>query len=742
MKKEKGFTLVELMATIVVLAIIIAIAMPLFFNIQKNIIKKNCENKVKLIETAAVKYREDTNSETMYVDDLIKNGYLDADDEKGNIYNDGGNTCSNTTKQRMNCYVVKTKEEAGMYYATILDKNYEENGKCPDNITNDINEKLKITMKLEDGNEFKYDKISKWWTNHDVILEATLFLEQNEEVKKVEWYQGYQKLENEEKLQIKVSTTSVLQQNYTVKVTLTNGKILNSTVRVYIDKINPSFYNNDSIDNTNWATKREYNIKAYDNESGLFGYELISTDDSCSTKREDYQKSKKNTFTENGKHKVCIMDNVGNIASKEITIEKVDSASLACAFSASGTLGNNIEGKQWYKSNIKLTLNSIKEIGPSGISLNITTENEPVYGEEFSKDLKQIITNVEENTNGTIYYGYIKNQANTTSSCSYTAYVEKNIDAPKIKNISTSYTTLRIENDFIKPISDFADKGRYCILEMDNISRPVDADTKGTCTYENINGPKTVEVKSCVESKAGNIACSKSEPVEIVSSKPDKEYLIEHDVYVNLPEVEGQKPDHCSNRSYSSYYCRIFNKENSNSLAQYCSEKDGKGECFFATTCSVTKFMELKNIDKVDTQNSQQSYFRVDKLQREIPTSDPNGSAFITNLNDFNLPCKYGETCLYMYSGRICTNKKACNIGTNWIDKNCEQTVGPYNFCDEGCASWHVTNFGEEVCGYRTSNITYDGNGNWLSCEAPDGSSAYYRDSVGNIHDWYLNEIN
>lgn len=727
MKKEKGFTLVELMATIVVLAIIIAIAMPLFFNIQKNIIKKNCENKVKLIETAAVKYREDTNSETMYVDDLIKNGYLDADDEKGNIYNDGGNTCSNTTKQRMNCYVVKTKEEAGMYYATILDKNYEENGKCPDNITNDINEKLKITMKLEDGNEFKYDKISKWWTNHDVILEATLFLEQNEEVKKVEWYQGYQKLENEEKLQIKVSTTSVLQQNYTVKVTLTNGKILNSTVRVYIDKINPSFYNNDSIDNTNWATKREYNIKAYDNESGLFGYELISTDESCSTQREDYQKSKKNTFTENGKHKVCIMDNVGNIANKEITIEKVDSASLACAFSASGTLGNNDNGKQWYKSDLKLTLNSTKEIGPSGISLNITTENKPVYGEEFSKDLKQIVTNIEENTNGTIYYGYIKNQANTTSSCSYTAYVEKNIDAPKIKNISTSYTTLRIENDFIKPTSDFAKK--YCIFRT-NISNPVDADEKGTCTYENINGLKTVEVQSCVRSKAGNIACSKLETVEIKGTeKPDKEYIIVHDVYVNKPGEE--KPPHCDNKSYSSYYCGVVNNEDAPPMAQYCSEKDGNGACFFdtiTTTCSVTKFMELSGTDIVNTDMMQKPYFRPEKLLKEYITISGGTFNFYSSASK-NSPCE-GGTCYFTYAGP--NDNNTCGD---------VQKIGPYNFCDEGCASWHVTHFGGEICGNRAITAT-DSNGNVLRCDATDGSSTYYRDAKGNIHEWSLNEIN
>ena len=60
MKDKNGFTLLELMAVIIVLAIIIAIAVPAYNGIKTKIDQKNYENKIDLIEVAAAKYSEDT----------------------------------------------------------------------------------------------------------------------------------------------------------------------------------------------------------------------------------------------------------------------------------------------------------------------------------------------------------------------------------------------------------------------------------------------------------------------------------------------------------------------------------------------------------------------------------------------------------------------------------------------------------------------------------------------------------
>ena len=49
MKNKKGFTLTELLAVIVILAIIIAIAVPSYMKIKKNIDENNYNNKINLI---------------------------------------------------------------------------------------------------------------------------------------------------------------------------------------------------------------------------------------------------------------------------------------------------------------------------------------------------------------------------------------------------------------------------------------------------------------------------------------------------------------------------------------------------------------------------------------------------------------------------------------------------------------------------------------------------------------------
>ena len=85
MKKHSGFTLVELMAVIVVIAIIIAIAIPSYSKIKFSIEKKNNQNKQEMIKIAAQKFAEDTNITAVYVKELVDNGYLEAD-EDGIVY--------------------------------------------------------------------------------------------------------------------------------------------------------------------------------------------------------------------------------------------------------------------------------------------------------------------------------------------------------------------------------------------------------------------------------------------------------------------------------------------------------------------------------------------------------------------------------------------------------------------------------------------------------------------------------
>ncbi len=92
MKNKKGFTLVELLAVIVLLGVLIAIAVPSVLGISKSIKKKMYEAKVKTIEVAAEAWADDNKSdceslESMRISQLIASGYLKADDNTGKILN-------------------------------------------------------------------------------------------------------------------------------------------------------------------------------------------------------------------------------------------------------------------------------------------------------------------------------------------------------------------------------------------------------------------------------------------------------------------------------------------------------------------------------------------------------------------------------------------------------------------------------------------------------------------------------
>ena len=73
-KKNKAFTLTELIAVIVILSILITLSVVVFMNIRGNILEKEYTNLVSYLETKAALYAKDTGITTISVEDLIKEG--------------------------------------------------------------------------------------------------------------------------------------------------------------------------------------------------------------------------------------------------------------------------------------------------------------------------------------------------------------------------------------------------------------------------------------------------------------------------------------------------------------------------------------------------------------------------------------------------------------------------------------------------------------------------------------------
>lgn len=80
--REEGFTLVELLAVIVILGIIVAIAIPAIGNIIDNAQEDADEASVEMIESSArIYFTQNPDQDTVSISTLRDEGYLDVETE-------------------------------------------------------------------------------------------------------------------------------------------------------------------------------------------------------------------------------------------------------------------------------------------------------------------------------------------------------------------------------------------------------------------------------------------------------------------------------------------------------------------------------------------------------------------------------------------------------------------------------------------------------------------------------------
>lgn len=99
---KKGFTLVELLAVLVLISLLMGLAIPGINRISNNMKKKSYNQKIKLIESAAELWGQDNKTrlqadtdcsseiskcKKITIADLIKENYLDSDNNSGKYAN-------------------------------------------------------------------------------------------------------------------------------------------------------------------------------------------------------------------------------------------------------------------------------------------------------------------------------------------------------------------------------------------------------------------------------------------------------------------------------------------------------------------------------------------------------------------------------------------------------------------------------------------------------------------------------
>ena len=343
MKNKKGFTLIELIAVLVVLSILIASSVAVFINIRNSVLKKEKNNLITYLETKAIEYANETNVTAVSVEDLIKIGLIKPDDET-DIYDP-------VTRESMNCYIIDLVWEDGEYKAKF-GSNVGKNGTT----CNEYTRRKNLVICQVVGNNCNDIKNEQWFK--DDITIGLKFVNGKRIIKEsgyeISWKSNTGISSTEDT--IKTNVDLIANINYTAKV-IKDNEVSEASQIVNIDKEAPII--NEIKYNTNWSKSKEIEIIASDGlGSGVGGYVIVLENEKCS----GYNTNNKITIKSNGNYKVCIRDKAGNETEKVIKVSTIDTKPENPVISASdGIASGNFHSKDYILS-WKSTYNGTQDL--------------------------------------------------------------------------------------------------------------------------------------------------------------------------------------------------------------------------------------------------------------------------------------------------------------------------------------------------------------------------------------------
>ena len=343
MKNKKGFTLIELIAVLVVLSILITSSVAVFINIRNSVLRKEKNNLITYLETKAIEYANETNVTAVSVEDLIKIGLIKPDDET-DIYDP-------VTRESMNCYIIDLVWEDGEYKAKF-GSNVGKNGTT----CNEYTRRKNLVICQVVGNNCNDIKNEQWFK--DDITIGLKFVNGKRIIKEsgyeISWKSntGISSIEDT----IKTNVDLIANINYTAKV-IKDNEVSEASQIVNIDKEAPII--NEIKYNTNWSEGKEIEIIASDGlGSGVGGYVIVLENEKCS----GYNTNNKITIKSNGNYKVCIRDKAGNETEKVIKVSTIDTKPENPIISASdGIASGNFHSKDYILS-WKSTYNGTQDL--------------------------------------------------------------------------------------------------------------------------------------------------------------------------------------------------------------------------------------------------------------------------------------------------------------------------------------------------------------------------------------------
>ena len=477
--RNRGFTLVELLASIVILSVIILIASVGYQNIQNRINEQEYENKVTYIESQAALYASESGYLTTNVQELVKNGYVQPDNEAGDVINP-------KNKEKLNNHIVTITKEGENYYGHFLSEEESDPNKLD---KTNINLEI-VATKLSGGVVNNND-----WSGEDVVLTPKIKGSKSaNNVVKVTWYSNVDSKEipvsgnYAEVSGYTVSAAQILDTEYRVEVEFNDATKYEAKRAIKIDKQQPVIYQEDiTVEKAGIYTNSNKNVvilASDQNGSGLAGYYIGNNPICENNSYKATSKEKVEQTFDNGTYYVCVKDKVGNTSNTvSFSVSKIDKIQPTCEIFASGKKGTD----DWYTSNVSFSLTPQDE-GGSGV------RSKKISSEKLTTDTKSYVVT-----------GVVIDQAGNEGTCTTT--VKRDATAPTCdySGESTSWT----KND-----------RTITVKGIDTMSG-----SSSQTTFPYKTSKKTDSISYTIQDNAGNTrVCSKTINVYVDKDAPTCSY--------------------------------------------------------------------------------------------------------------------------------------------------------------------------------------------------------------------------
>lgn len=568
--KNKGFTLVELLGVISILAIIIGLSVATFTNVRKNVLEKEYENVKSVIETKAANYAKETGITTVSVEKLINEGYLEPDDET-DIYNPVNNTS-------MNCYVLKAEFVDEDYISTIIKEfprradgtcdAYEEttdfaickmdsSGNC-DIIRNDdwFKENIKLGVKYRNGNKIDENKAQFEWTSNT-------------------GNQGYEST-------IETNATSVAESTYKVKVILENT-IGEASQEIRIDMQAPVVV--ESKVEGAWTAEKSVEIIASDfTGSGVKGI-YVGNESICkNVPIGSYKEAVDGKITEElaeGEFHICVVDKVGNYSdeAKSVKVDNVDSE-------GADTISLNPSTTGWARQ-LDL-IGKAQDLKSGLVAYQFTTSSsKPTTWIDIEKTNAEITQRKSNVTANGTYYFWVKDAIGNTSSASYKLEKIDNTGADTI-SLSPS-TTAQTKSLTLTGRATDTKSGivKYQITTSSSLPTSGWTTTKATASVVTTKGVnKNGIYYFWVVDAVGNASSARVNIINIDNEGPT--YISGGNVYLG----GATQPNFTDKSNPIRYYYYVSTSYNQPAASQITASSP-----YFSTSCGNNYYVWVKAVD-------------------------------------------------------------------------------------------------------------------------------------------------